>query len=222
MINYILTKDHVKKSDGYHLISRYTSSHTVEMDNGNTLEEEILSVGKGIELTQAEYDALSEEEKNNGTTYYIKDGDTNLPVNATNINYNNTDSSLSSTNLQDAVDEINNKFTCESIATASITTNTDYVNSITNFKIYKMGNIAFVSGAVDFKKQGANVVIATNLPIKTLETLAEVPAVTWGDNVGSGPNRTAFLRFRGNQLEMVGNNVLTGIAYVFNGAFPIQ
>ncbi len=222
MNNYIPVKEHVKKSDGYHLISKYTSSHTVEMDNGNTLEEEILSVGKGIELTQAEYDALSEEEKNNGTTYYIKDGDTNLPVNATNINYNNTDSGLSSTNLQDAVDEINNKFTCESIATASITINTDYVNLITNFKIYKMGNIAFVSGAVDFKKQGTNVVIATNLPIKTLETLAEVPAVTWGDNVGSGPNTTAFLRFRGNQLEMVGNNVLTGIAYVFNGAFPIQ
>ncbi len=72
-------KKYLKTTDGYQLISYFTSSDTVNMvdENGNitdtTLTESISKVGKGRELTQAEYDALSEEEKNNGTVYYITD-----------------------------------------------------------------------------------------------------------------------------------------------------
>lgn len=72
-------KKYLKTPDGYQLISYFTSSDTVNMvdENGNitntTLTESISKVGKGRELTQAEYDALSEEEKRNGTVYYITD-----------------------------------------------------------------------------------------------------------------------------------------------------
>ena len=72
-------KKYLKTTDGYQLISYFTSSDTVNMvdENGNitdtTLTESISKVGKGRELTQAEYDALSEEEKKNGTVYYITD-----------------------------------------------------------------------------------------------------------------------------------------------------
>ena len=72
-------KKYLKTTDGYQLISYFTSSDTVNMvdENGNitdtTLTESINQVGKGRELTQAEYDALSEEEKKNGTVYYITD-----------------------------------------------------------------------------------------------------------------------------------------------------
>lgn len=72
-------KKYLKTTDGYQLISYFTSSDTVNMvdENGNitdtTLTESINKVGKGLELTQAEYDALSEEEKRNGTVYYITD-----------------------------------------------------------------------------------------------------------------------------------------------------
>ena len=72
-------KKYLKTTDGYQLISYFTSSDTVNMvdENGNitdtTLTESISKVGKGRELTQAEYDALSEEEKRNGTVYYITD-----------------------------------------------------------------------------------------------------------------------------------------------------
>lgn len=74
-------KKYLKTADGYQLISYFTSSDTVNMvdENGNitdtTLTESINQVGKGRELTQAEYDALSEEEKKNGTVYYITDDD---------------------------------------------------------------------------------------------------------------------------------------------------
>lgn len=72
-------KKYLKTTDGYQLISYFTSSDTVNMvdENGNitdtTLTESINQAGKGREITQAEYDALSEEEKKNGTVYYITD-----------------------------------------------------------------------------------------------------------------------------------------------------
>ncbi len=74
-------KKYLKTTDGYQLISYFTSSDTVNMvdENGNitdtTLTESISKAGKGRELTQAEYNALSEEEKRNGTVYYITDDD---------------------------------------------------------------------------------------------------------------------------------------------------
>ena len=50
----------------------FSSSNTVDATLGKWREYS----GEGsVELTQAEYDALSEEEKMNGTTYFITDGD---------------------------------------------------------------------------------------------------------------------------------------------------
>ena len=56
------------------------------------------------EITQDAYDALSEEEKNNGTMYLISDAAE--VCEAGQIAYNNTISGLSSTNVQSAIDEI--------------------------------------------------------------------------------------------------------------------
>ena len=57
------------------------------------------------QLTQAEYNALSEEEKMNGTEYRITDA--NLEGAASNIVYDNATSGLAARNLQTAVDELN-------------------------------------------------------------------------------------------------------------------
>ncbi len=56
--------------------SFWTSASDVEFDNGKSLQsyEEILNGGGSITLTQAQYDALSDEEKCNGTVYYVVDG----------------------------------------------------------------------------------------------------------------------------------------------------
>lgn len=56
------------------------------------------------QLTQAEYDALSEEEKLNGTEYRITDA--NLEGTASNIVYDNAASGLQARNVQGAVDEL--------------------------------------------------------------------------------------------------------------------
>lgn len=61
---------------------------------------------EGITISQAEYDALPEAEKNNGATYYIYDAD--AEGNASTIDYNNKNSGLKATNVQGAVDEVNN------------------------------------------------------------------------------------------------------------------
>lgn len=62
-------KKHVKRSDGYHPVSQWTSSDTVEMPNGKTLSENI------VELTQAEYDALDDSKLTDDVNYLITDGE---------------------------------------------------------------------------------------------------------------------------------------------------
>ena len=59
-------------------------------------------------LTQAQYDALSEAEKNNGMTYYISDGEGGGggSTTAAQVSYSNTQSGLSATNVQGAIDEL--------------------------------------------------------------------------------------------------------------------
>ena len=57
-----------------------------------------------VELTQAQYDALSQEEKLNGTTYYITDGQNITTASA--VSYNNTASGLTATDVQGAIDEV--------------------------------------------------------------------------------------------------------------------
>lgn len=107
-------KKYLKTSGGYQLISYFTSSDTVNMvdENGNitdtTLTDSIHQIGKGRELTKAEYDALSEEEKNNGTVYYITDDEGFVLENASSIAFNNTGTSIAATNVQSAIEEIKN------------------------------------------------------------------------------------------------------------------
>ena len=65
----IKEKRHVKKSDGYHPVSQWTSSDTVEMPNGKTLSE------NEVRLTQAEYDALPDSKYTDCVHYYIEDAE---------------------------------------------------------------------------------------------------------------------------------------------------
>ena len=69
------------------------------------VKEEVENFQPGVELTQEEYDDLTEEEKNNGTIYYIKDGDASA-ITAADAHYDNSTSGLTATNVQSAVDEV--------------------------------------------------------------------------------------------------------------------
>ena len=50
------------------LFSFFTKASDVEFDDGMNAEEKILDI-EGLELTKAEYDALSEEEQKTGTYF---------------------------------------------------------------------------------------------------------------------------------------------------------
>lgn len=78
-----------------------------------------------IEITQAEYNALSEEEKNNGKIYFITD--VNEGGTASEVYYDNTKSSITSSNVQNAIDELNeNKLEKNSVVNNLTTTEEGY------------------------------------------------------------------------------------------------
>lgn len=56
-------------------------------------------------LTQAEYDSLTEAEKNNNTIYFISDGGMNDTTKAASIEYDNERSGLTGETVQAAIDE---------------------------------------------------------------------------------------------------------------------
>jgi hypothetical protein len=130
--NYILT------SSGYQLLSRWTSSQTVEFDDGKTAQAKLgeingiaktyvdmkkatdnsmaasaKAVMEGLEnssalisMTQAEYDALSDEERTDNNMRAILDANPDV-VDAKNVNFDNTDTNLTATNTQSAITELN-------------------------------------------------------------------------------------------------------------------
>ncbi len=102
---YVPYKRRVKNSSGnYNTISHWTSSNTVEMDDGTTLEDKVATLSQAEEVTQAQYDALPASKNTDGVVRYITDADTVGDASA--IDYDNTTSGLSATDVQDAIDEV--------------------------------------------------------------------------------------------------------------------
>ena len=64
-----------------------------------------LKAGTGIHKTQAEYNALPESEKKNGSTYYIDDGKDGT-LTSDNVAYDNSVSGLSAEYVKTAIDEL--------------------------------------------------------------------------------------------------------------------
>lgn len=80
ILNHISKVKRYRKTDaGYALQSQWTSAETVEMNDGSTLEESLGSIYNRLNglsfvlCTQAEYDALEENEKETpGRIFIIK------------------------------------------------------------------------------------------------------------------------------------------------------
>ena len=64
-----------------------------------------LKAGTGVHKTQAEYNALSESEKKNGSTYYVDDGKDGT-LTSDNVAYDNSVSGLSAEYVKTAIDEL--------------------------------------------------------------------------------------------------------------------
>lgn len=101
----IVTKVKKKTTDGYtNAIPVGAKAQNVILNNGTVLQDviDVLSTGQAghRDLTQAQYNALTEQEKYNGTVYFVQDGASNGTItNASVIGYNDT-------NVQSALDNI--------------------------------------------------------------------------------------------------------------------
>lgn len=84
--------------------TQYLTAGTAVREQFNAVIDKVEHTDNSIELTMAEYEALSEEEKNNGSIYFITDAGGQRD--AITVTYNNTSSGLEATNLQDAIDEL--------------------------------------------------------------------------------------------------------------------
>ena len=66
------------------------------------------------------------------------------PFNGANIGFDNTGSGLSSTNIQDAINEVNNK---SAVNTISCTNNTTYIlNADTHISVFEIGKMLIFQG----------------------------------------------------------------------------
>ncbi len=164
--NYILT------SSGYQLLSRWTSSQTVEFDDGKTAQAKLgeingiaktyvdmkkatdnsmaasaKAVMEGLEnssalisMTQAEYDALSDEERTDNNMRAILDANPDV-VDAKNVNFDNTDTNLTATNTQSAIIELNGKLTnvytvlYSNYFAANVTNTVELKDNFQNYKL---------------------------------------------------------------------------------------
>lgn len=179
--NYILT------SSGYQLLSRWTSSQTVEFDDGKTAQTKLgeingiaktyvdmkkatdnsmavsaKAVMEGLEnssalisMTQAEYDALSDEEKTDNNMRAILDANPDV-VDAKNVNFDNTNTNLTATNTQSAITELNGnlnglKFASISTSVTLLVANKQsFLGSLSDFGLPNNANVFGVFANCDW------------------------------------------------------------------------
>lgn len=207
--NYILT------SSGYQLLSRWTSSQTVEFDDGKTAQAKLgeingiaktyvdmkkatdnsmavsaKAVMEGLEnssalisMTQAEYDALSDEEKTDNNMRAILDANPDV-VDAKNVNFDNTNTNLIATNTQSAITELNGKLNQDADLTLVNCVSWSSDNSIS-----KIGNRVFVTIGVQItSEQSSGSLIITNIAKTYYPKNAYVIANATGGTSGNNHN----------------------------------
>ena len=140
------------------------------------------SSGSVRELTQAQYNALTEAEKKNGTIYLITDSQGN--VLADDVVYDNTDSTLTSTNVQDAITEL-------STTSSGIVSLTQAQYNALTSEQKNNGTVYMITDGTDGWLASDSVyinttsgLIATNVQdaIDELVSSANLPSVTASDN----------------------------------------
>ena len=142
--------------DGVMYAGGVTSAKSIKYDNSvsgldaTNIKEAIDKLAAGdagaITLTQAEFDALSEEEQNNGTYYITDDEDDFMIGEAELIYYDNTNSGLEAEDVQGAVDEIANGYL--PLSGGTLTGKSIYFNNgMGTVYANDVGNISMVSHA---------------------------------------------------------------------------
>lgn len=100
-------KKYKTDANGNHsLVSQWTRSDTIEMIDGKTLEEALDGATGIVEILQADYDKLTEEEKNNGQIYHITDVQDNTKIDASDISYKDTNVNEQLETLDDEINDL--------------------------------------------------------------------------------------------------------------------
>lgn len=110
-----------------------------------------------ISMTQAEYDALSDEERTDNNMRAILDANPDV-VDAKNVNFDNTDTNLTATNTQSAITELNGKLTNIGTKIANVTINAnakekiDIINALNTYNTKIPSGICIVNFKPDSDK----------------------------------------------------------------------
>ena len=143
--------------------------NTGKVDTVNGIQPNVLTknVQVDVELTKAEYDALPSSKLTDDINYYIKDG-TDIPaasvISASGVAYDNTQSGMSATNVQSAVDELKSnltsslngvKFVSDGINAGQTKTYT--VSNASRFLVYAINNFQASFMALGYSDANGNV-----------------------------------------------------------------
>ena len=175
---------------------------TGNVDSVNGISPDVnKNVQVDVELTQAEYDALPSSKLTDDVNYWITDGNNN-PLNnnvmATGVVYDNTDSGLTATNAQDAIDEnaseiADVKTNLTAVETAVTPINLNLTSTYTlNNQSFRMGKLIVIS----FKASG--ITASSNVELATIQSgyapSAETPIIAGTNN---GTVATGWIRNTG-------------------------
>ena len=121
-----------------------------------------LNVTPRVYCTLEEYNALPDSKYTDGIDYYIKDA--NIMGMATDLGYDNSSSKLEATNVQDAIDEINESLTLTGVELImhTITSATQQRYYISNYKKLLVRMEFPNGGYVDHIADVKDVIVASN------------------------------------------------------------
>ena len=136
-----ITKVKKKTAGGFtEAIPIGAKAQNITLRDGTVLQDVVQELQTGraghADLTQAEYDALSPAQKNDGTVYFVSDGTAAGRIDATAVHYNDTTGTLNSNYVQGAIDTLaTNKVNYTDIINNLTSTNTGAALSAAQGKV---------------------------------------------------------------------------------------
>lgn len=116
-----------------------------------------------VELTQAQYDALPSSKLTDGVNYFITDNNSPDSVKASQIIYENSGSGLDSTNVQEAINELNSLLHTRTVTIyqATLPISSSYVTSGSVVCYKRSGTLVIKVGGLKFSTFTGRITIGT-------------------------------------------------------------
>ena len=216
MFGHVKVSDVYKKDLGTASTSLAASQHAIY----EVYQEAIRGSGSaGRELTKAEYDALTEDEKTNGTIYFITDAEGGGQIIKNKINYSggedaskadlvsydNMLSELAATNVQSAIDEIDSSL--DTLSTTISVLDTSIKNRANSMTYDEDNNLLYlraddkVLSTVHIEGGGATITPKPTVNPRIKNDDKKV-VITWEDPTDTVIEGSTFSKWAGTKLVM--------------------